>query len=447
MKARSRLQLSLLLSSSALVGVGGLAPRPAAAAPDPAIAALVAGIDPVRYDAHLQALVGPRSTTAQRQAARSYITQQLASFGYTTQIDAQENVVALRVGSISPEERWVVGAHHDSVSVSPGADDNASGVAAVLEIARVLASAELEASVEIVSFGLEEVGLVGSSAYAASAKAAGRDIRAALALDMIGFTAPLQFVVPPEEPGCFATSESAAIDRSGNWIGLLSNSIPTRDAYLAAAADYVQALRVEWGVVSDGTGFCFPFLPGLGNLLRRSDHVGFWDQGWPGMMLTDTGELRNTNYHQATDTNATLDQPFAVNVTRATLAFLLTSARLLAGPDVDADAVLNAADNCPFVANAGQEDAGGVGSGSPRNGVGDACECGDVNGDGSVTIADASDIARALLSPPTAALARPALCDVGGGAACTLADAVIVRRALLAPPTASIDARCARPTP
>jgi hypothetical protein len=440
-----RLTARCFLSLSLAAFLAG--PAPAPAAPDPSVAALVAQVDPDRYLAHLEALEGPRNQPADRAAARAYIQAQLESFGYAVTIDAKENVIALRAGSITPAQRWVLGAHHDTVFVSPGADDNASGVAGLLEIARVLAGAELESSVELVSFGLEEVGLQGSDLYAANAALEGRDIRAAISFDMIGFTSANQFVIPPEQPGCFDTSETAASDRTGNWIGSLSNDLAFRDAYLAAAADYVPALRVEWGVVSDGNGLCFPVVPGFGNLLRRSDHVGFWDEGYAAMLLTDTAELRNPNYHTANDTIATLDLGFALNVTRATLAFLAASAGVLASPDVDGDLVANAADNCPFVANAGQSDTGGVGSGSAPNGIGDACECGDVNGDGSVTIVDATIVTRALLVPPTAALARPELCDVGGTPGCSAADAVVIRRALLVPPTAEIAPRCARPVP
>ncbi len=81
------------------------------------------------------------------------------------------------------------------------------------------------------------------------------------------------------------------------------------------------------------------------------------------------------------------------------------------------------------------------------DGIGDACQCGDVDGDGWVTLADAVEIRRSLLNPPTATLARPDLCDVGGNAACTLTDALIVRRALLDPPTAKIQPVCAPARP
>lgn len=415
---------------------------PAGAAPDAAIAALVARIDSARYTAHVAALQGQRTTPPEREAARAYIQQELASYGYTSVVDAAENVVALRAGSIAPAARWVVGAHHDGVGGSPAADDNASGVAAVLEIARVLARAELASSVEIVSFGLEEIGLVGSSAYAAAAATQGRDIQGALVFDMIAYTA-LTGVLPPEIPGCFDTSVTPTTDPTANWIGMVSNVTAERDVFLAAVADYAPALRIEWGHVLDGNGVCFPF----GNLLRRSDHVGFWDHGFGALFLTDTAELRNPNYHQPTDTLATLDLPFAVNVTRASLAYLLEQAGLVVDADGDADGVPNVDDNCPFLANADQADTGGVGAGSPPNGQGDLCECGDVNGDGRVTTADAALIQRALLVPPTATLAHPERCDVGGAAGCSIADATLVRRALLSPPTQILSERCGLPAP
>jgi hypothetical protein len=116
-------------------------------------------------------------------------------------------------------------------------------------------------------------------------------------------------------------------------------------------------------------------------------------------------------------------------------------------PDADADGVADANDTCPHLANSDQSDVGGVGAGSPPDGVGDACQCGDVSGDGRVTVADAVTISRSLLVPATATLARPELCDVGGSAGCSASDAVILRRALLSPPTATIGPSCAPANP
>jgi len=115
--------------------------------------------------------------------------------------------------------------------------------------------------------------------------------------------------------------------------------------------------------------------------------------------------------------------------------------------DHDLDGIADATDVCPLAPDPGQTDTGGVGVGSAPDGIGDACQCGDVTGDGRVTLQDAVAIARSLLVPPTATLAQPARCDVGGAASpgtagCTLADAVLLRRALLTPPTASIQPVC-----
>jgi len=113
--------------------------------------------------------------------------------------------------------------------------------------------------------------------------------------------------------------------------------------------------------------------------------------------------------------------------------------------DADLDGVANAEDVCPTVADPAQTDTGGVGPLAGPDRIGDACQCGDVNGDGRVTLSDAALVQRSLLVPPTASLTRPELCDVGGSRGCSLADAVIVRRALLSPPTAAIESACVPP--
>jgi len=115
--------------------------------------------------------------------------------------------------------------------------------------------------------------------------------------------------------------------------------------------------------------------------------------------------------------------------------------------DADGDGVADAADNCPNQANPSQSDVGGVGSSSPPDEIGDACQCGDVNGDGIVTISDVSIYQRSLLLPPTATIAKPELCNVGGTASCTISDVAILQRALLSPPKATIQAACAASLP
>ncbi len=118
------------------------------------------------------------------------------------------------------------------------------------------------------------------------------------------------------------------------------------------------------------------------------------------------------------------------------------SVRLVRAPDWDVDGVPDDVDVCPGVADPAQSDRGGVGPGSAPDGIGDACQCGDVNGDGRITLVDATIVQRALLTPPAATMTRAQLCDVTGDAACTFADAVALRRALLQPPGAALADRC-----
>lgn len=110
--------------------------------------------------------------------------------------------------------------------------------------------------------------------------------------------------------------------------------------------------------------------------------------------------------------------------------------------DSDSDGLCNAADNCPYTSNPDQLDRGGIGTGSPADGIGDVCQCGDVSGDGRVLTGDSTIILRSLLNPPTATQTNPQLCDVGGSTGCFTADATIILRRLLNPPTATILQNC-----
>ena len=115
--------------------------------------------------------------------------------------------------------------------------------------------------------------------------------------------------------------------------------------------------------------------------------------------------------------------------------------------DSDCDGILDDEDSCPDAVNPGQEDSGGLGLGAPPDGIGDACQCGDVSGDGSITLEDSAIITRALRVPPRAVMNRPELCDVGGSVGCTSTDATIVKRSLSTPPRARIAQQCAPARP
>jgi hypothetical protein len=127
------------------------------------------------------------------------------------------------------------------------------------------------------------------------------------------------------------------------------------------------------------------------------------------------------------------------------LALALWAPAPACAADADADGKPDGTDNCAYAANPSQADTGGVGPGSAPDGVGDACQCGDANGDGRVTSEDAGAISRWLRAPRENPLARPALCDVGGPLGCGPDDAAALALALAKPGSASLGEQCHAP--
>lgn len=192
----------------------------------------------------------------------------------------------------------LVGAHFDAVPNSPGADDNATGVAALLEIARILKSESMTRSVRLCFFNLEEQGMVGSSAYALDISPRLRErkekIVLMLSLDMLGFYSA--------EPGSQRTFIPEATGfkspKEGDFIAVV-----TTLRHRPACQEFAKRMRMaepEAKVVT------VDFLPALTELLR-SDHAPFLGMGIPAMLVTDTADYRNPNYHKPGDTIDTLD--------------------------------------------------------------------------------------------------------------------------------------------
>ncbi len=148
------------------------------------------------YVSTLQNWVGRTPGSDPNAAARDWIYDKFVESGYdsvwldpfTSYVTDCHNVVACKEGTLYPETYIVIGAHFDAVANCPGADDNASGTAGVLEIARVLKDVELPITLIFVAFDAEEVGLLGSKHYASEAFANGDDIVCMLDMDMIGAT-------------------------------------------------------------------------------------------------------------------------------------------------------------------------------------------------------------------------------------------------------------------
>ncbi len=223
-----------------------------------------------------------------------------------------ENVEAALAGADPAAPAVVLGAHYDTVADSPGADDNATGIAVLLAAADALAARRTAGwrpvrSLRLVAFTLEEAGLLGSAAYVAHLKETRAEVAGALVVEAVGFRSEVQrspaFVhLPP--PGDFVAF--VANERSR---GLLERLL----AAARAAAPRLRTIPPEPYFVAPGEA--------RGPLadMRRSDHAPFWDAGWPAVMLTDTAEFRSPHYHRPTDTPETLDPAFLADTARVVL--------------------------------------------------------------------------------------------------------------------------------
>lgn len=286
-----------------------------------------------RIRSHIRALEGvrhPVETPEALEHAADYISESLRSLGY----DMSEhrfpdngrpfrNVIATRLGLQRPFERVVVLAHYDTVAGTPGADDNASGVAVLLEIARVLAQFSFERTVQFIGVSLEEnhkdddpcSGTRGSRALAAHARESGWSIEGVVVLESVAYAG--ETVKQTLPPGI-----AIPVPEAGNFIAVVGNerSRELIDGFVRAVERY----RVDLPHIVLA-------VPGNGELLpdsRRSDHASFWDEGFRAVMVTDTTNFRNPHYHRPTDTLATLNLEFAAKVARATTGVVLEMARL-----------------------------------------------------------------------------------------------------------------------
>ena len=217
------------------------------------------------------------------------------------------NVLATVPGTAGGSAYYVVGAHYDTVSGTPGADDNASAVAVMLELAGRLRQARLKAPVLFAAFTLEEppahlTGHQGSRFFVRSCQSNGESMLGAIILEMVGYTAPRQhYPFLPRWPG---------YPDQGNFIGIIGN---WRSLHLGRAV--LRGFRKNKGLPAESL-----FLPFDGRILpetRLSDHASFWDAGLPALMVTDTAFFRNPNYHLPSDTIDTLDFTFMAELVKS----------------------------------------------------------------------------------------------------------------------------------
>ncbi|EYF01056.1 M20/M25/M40 family metallo-hydrolase [Chondromyces apiculatus] len=253
---------------------------------------------------------------AENRRAAQYVADALADLGYAVSLEGDlRNVVAMPRGPVDLP-LVLVGAHYDSVPSTPGADDNASGIAAMLACARALAHLDPALPVGFVAWNGEEDGLLGSIDFVARrASPGGAAIAAVHVLEMVGYARhePGSQRMPLPVPGA---------PDVGDFIGLISNQ---RSNHLVElAVKQAEAMVPELPVVGLKV---YLGLEGWLPVLHRSDHSPFWKAKLPAMLWTDTAEFRNPNYHRPTDTPATLDYTFMRRVTQLVLACVARQVR------------------------------------------------------------------------------------------------------------------------
>jgi Zn-dependent M28 family amino/carboxypeptidase len=274
-------------------------------------------VDPGALERHVRMLavtLHPRSVDnlANLDRAADYVLEQLRATGAETAeqpVEADGRQFRNLIARFGPRDGPVVviGAHYDSCGDTPGADDNASGVAGLLELARLLAGNPPAHAVELVAYTLEEppyfrTDSMGSVWHARSLVTAKREVRLMLSLEMIGFyrdtpksqsypLAPLKLLYPDE----------------GNFIAIVAPfgdfGTTRRVKALFRGASDLPAVSINAPHYVQGVDF--------------SDHASYWRFKMPAMMITDTSFLRNPNYHGSTDTPETLDYARMAKVVRA----------------------------------------------------------------------------------------------------------------------------------
>lgn len=310
-----------------------------------------------RLVADLAQVTGKRPPGSRHwQRVQSHCAESLAAAGFDVRRDdygTGVNVIGERRGRVHPEQRVVVGAHYDHIPGCAGADDNATGVAALLEIGRVLGTVPADRTLVLACWDEEERGLIGSRAYV-DAIPPGTDTRVYFNFDTVGYTddRPQTQRVPAGFGLLFPASLKRLAERGNraDFVAIIADA-PARPhaRRLARAAESLElpaALLTIPTVVKDSH---------VAIDLHRSDHASFWAAGVPAVMLTDTAEFRSDAYHcrGRADELSTLDEAFLTAVVRASVVAIASSL----DADADADAPQAPAPAGPDGAAPGPADA------------------------------------------------------------------------------------------
>jgi len=255
------------------------------------------------------------------EASARHIEKELAGYGYQvetqpydTSAGRSRNIEAALRGA--GEGTLVVGAHYDSVMGSPGANDNGSGVAAALELARLLTGTPQRLTLRFVWFVNEEPPFyrgddMGSRRYVQLVRQRGESIAGMFSLETIGYYS--------DERGSqrYPPPLGLLYPDTGNFLGFVSNF-----ASRALLRDAIGAFRRHARFPSEGVA-APAFIPGI----DWSDHASFWEAGYPALMITDTAPYRYPHYHTSSDTPEKVDYERLARVVTGLRGMLLDLSR------------------------------------------------------------------------------------------------------------------------
>jgi Zn-dependent M28 family amino/carboxypeptidase len=279
-----------------------------------------------RHLTYLSVTLGERSICRPRQlkAAEDYVWQQFAALGYAPRrqpfIYMRQEVSNIIAGEENPGGYYILGAHYDTVAGTPGADDNASAVAVLLEVARLARTLAPPKPWAFIGFTCEEppaffTPYMGSRVYAKQARKDQANILGMLCLEMVGYYSQV-----PGSQSLPLPLKLMGYPTTGNFIGLASDR---RSRPLMLRLDAALKAGCRLPTVTLAVPFGGHILPEV----RLSDHANFWDEGYPALMLTDTAFMRNPNYHGEGDVMEHLDLTAMTELTIGLVNFLRQEGR------------------------------------------------------------------------------------------------------------------------
>jgi len=280
-------------------------------------------------EAHLRFLsvnLGERSLYRPEnlKAAEDYVFQGFAAMGYVprrqTFMSMGEEVSNIIAGDENPDGYYILGAHYDTVAGTPGADDNASGVAVLLEVARLARNLPRPKPWAFIGFTCEEppaffTPFMGSRVYAKRARQQRDQILGMLCLEMVGY-----YSQAPGSQSIPLPLRLMGYPTTGNFIGLVSDR---RSRPLMVRLE----TAIKGGGALPAVTLAVPFGGRLLPEVRLSDHANFWDEGYPAVMLTDTAFMRNLHYHGPGDVMDRLDLTAMTELTLGLVNFVQQEGR------------------------------------------------------------------------------------------------------------------------